>query len=231
RAADAEFAAALVEAEAAQSRSLRAHVQFRRGELLAETGDADGALRLVEAARREYERQGNRHRLIKVHAVLERLHHARGDELAALRSGREHFRLRNELLGANATGKLGELLGNFQLADERLRSERLRQDNAVAEARLRDEQQLRSSSILLAAAIALALLMLAWRHISTRRLNVLLGAQSRELEAQRQLLAQANAELTEFSDELLARSRIDALTGLASRSHGMQRLGERLAGG
>ncbi|KFN50716.1 hypothetical protein P873_06015 [Arenimonas composti TR7-09 = DSM 18010] len=222
--------AALAEADAAASAALRAHVQFRRGELLAADGDVAGALALVEEARRAYEQQGNRHRLIKVHAVLERLYAARGDKLAALQSGREHYRLRNELLGANATGKLGELLGNFQLDEERLRSERLRQENALAEAALRSEREMRSRTILQSAAIALAMLLLAWRHLSTRRLNALLEEKSSELEAQRQLLADANRELTNFSDELLARSRIDALTGLASRSHGMQRLAERLAG-
>ena len=56
----------------------------------------DRTLAQVAMSRAEYERQGNRHRLIKVHGVLEQLHTALGDPLAAARAGREHFRLRTE---------------------------------------------------------------------------------------------------------------------------------------
>ena len=223
------LAEALVRAEEAESRSLWAHVQFRRGELEFLRGDLDAALALVNEAREEYERQGNRHRLIKVHAVLEQLHAARGDELEALRSGREHYLLRNQLLGSNASGKLGELLSNFMLGEERLRNERLRQENALAEVRLANEQRTRGTLFLLAVAIALALLVLAWRHVSIRRLYALLREKNLKIEAQGRELARANAELTEHSRELLARSQTDGLTGLASRSHGMQLLAEALA--
>jgi diguanylate cyclase (GGDEF)-like protein len=224
------FDAAMAMADESDSPALRAHVQFRRGELALQRGDLTGALDLITRAREAYETQGNRHRLVKVHALLEELHRQRGDELQALRSGREHYRLRNELLGAGATGRLGELLSGFLLAEERERNAELSQANALNAERLQHERRLRTSTIGLAAAIGLALLMLAWRHVSTRRLNTLLSERTREVEAQRVLLAQANAELTEYSRDLLERSRIDPLTGLASRSHGMQRLAERLAG-
>src|SRR5688500_2241601 len=217
-------------ADESESPALRAHVQFRRGELALRRGELGAALALVTQARAAYETQENRHRLVKVHALLEELHRQRGDELQALRSGREHYRLRNELLGAGATGRLGELLSGFLLAEERERNAELSQANALNAERLQHERRLRTSTIGLAAAIGLALLMLGWRHVSTRRLNTLLSERTREVEAQRVLLAQANAELTEYSRDLLERSRIDPLTGLASRSHGMQRLAERLAG-
>lgn len=182
-AAAAAFAAALVEADAARSPALRAHVQYRRGELAMATGDLDAALALVEEARVEYDREGNRHRLVKVAAALEQLHAARGEELLSLRAGREHYRLRNELLGANATGKLGELLSNFQLTEERLRNERLHQANELAAATLAGERRLRTSIFVLAAGIGLALLVLAWRHVSMRRLYALLEDKSREVSA------------------------------------------------
>ena len=226
--ADAVLREALARAEAAESRSLWAHVQFRRGELELLRGDLDAALALVTTAREEYERQGNRHRLIKVHGVLEQLHAARGEELDALRSGREHYLLRNQLLGTNATGKMGELLSNFMLGEERLRNERLLQDNALAALNLANEKRTRGTLFLLAAAIALALLVLAWRHVSIRRLYGLLREKNLQIEAQGRELERANAELTEHSRELLERSQTDALTGLASRGHGMQQLVEAL---
>src|SRR5690606_11419187 len=142
---------------------------------------------------------------------------------------REHYLLRNQLLGSNASGKLGELLSNFMLGEERLRNERLRQENALAEVRLANEQRTRGTLFLLAVAIALALLVLAWRHVSIRRLYALLREKNLKIEAQGRDLARANAELTEHSRELLARSQTDGLTGLASRSHGMQLLAEALA--
>ena len=227
--ADASLREALEHSLAADSRSLWAHVQFRRGELEMLRGNLGEALSLITAAREEYQRQGNRHRLIKVHGMLEQLHRQRGEELASLRSGREHYRLRNQLLGTNATGKLGELLSNFMLGEERLRNERLRQENALAEVRLDNERRVRGTMLLLGGAIGLALLLLGWRHVSIRRLYGLLREKNLQIEAQGRELARANADLTEHSRDLLQRSQTDVLTGLASRAHGMQHLAEVLA--
>jgi diguanylate cyclase (GGDEF)-like protein len=197
--------------------ALRAHVEFRWGELEFQRGHLDSALQRIERARSEYERQSNRHRLIKVYGVLERLHTAMGDELAAAHAGREHFRLRNELLGANATGKLGELLTNFALADAEHRNQRLTQENAINAVRLDSERRLRYAGYLIAIIIVAGLLLLALRHAAVRRLNRLLTEQTRETEAQRAALADANAQLIRIN-------RIDALTGLASRAHGLEHL-------
>lgn len=215
----AERAFAEVHALATQGRfeALRAHVEFRWGELELERGDLDAARERIEAAQREYERQSNRHRLVKVHGMLERLHTARGDALAAARAGREHFRLRNELLGANASGKLGELLTNFALADAEHRNERLAQENAISAVRLESERRLRHAGYLIAAIVVVGLALLGLRHAAVRRLNRLLSDKTRETEAQRAALAEANAQL-------IALSRTDALTGLASRAYGLEHL-------
>lgn len=202
--------------------ALLAHIDFRSGELEFARGRAAQALPLIERARAAYEQQRNRHRLIKVHGLLERVHGALGDPLAAANAGREHFRLRNELLGANATGRLGELLTNFALADAEHRNERLRQENAVTALRLEGERRLRLAGYLIAAIIVAALLLLAWRHATVRRLYHLLRDQTRENEAQRAALASANAQLTHLN-------RIDALTGLATRAFGLERLASLLA--
>jgi diguanylate cyclase (GGDEF)-like protein len=215
------FASALQVADTGGFEALRAHVEFRWGELEFARGDAGAALERIETARAEYERQGNRHRLIKVHAVLERIYTALGDAMSALSAGREHFRLRNELLGANATGRLGEVLTNFALTEEQLRNERLQRENALSAIRLESERRLRHAGYVIAAIVIAGLLLLAWRHASVRRLNQLLRAQTSETEAQRAALSEANARLTHLN-------RIDSLTGLATRAHGLERLSDAL---
>lgn len=221
-AAQAAFAEALQLAEERGFEALRAHVEFRWGELELARGDAAAALERIERARAEYERQSNRHRLVKVYGLLERVHTALHDELGAARAGREHFRLRNELLGANASGKLGELLTNFALAEERHRSAELREENAVAEVRLESERGLRRAGYLIGAIVIVGLALLLWRHAKVRHLYRLLSESTRETEAQRAALAEANARLTEVN-------QIDALTGVATRSHGLEHLSELLA--
>lgn len=220
--AEATFAEALALAEVGGYEALRAHVEFRWGELELARGDPEAALARIERARHEYERQSNRHRLIKVHGMLERVHTARQDLLSAARAGREHFRLRNELLGANASGKLGELLTNFALTEERHRNDALREENAVAAVRLESERGLRRAGYLIGAIVVIALALLLWRHAKVRHLYRLLSASTRETEAQRAALADANARLTEIN-------RIDALTGVATRSYSMEHLSELLS--
>lgn len=211
------------------SKALGAHIDFRWGELELLRGDAPRALARIEQARLEYEREGNRHRLIKLHGALERVHEALGDPLAALRAGREHFRLRNELLGANATGKLGELLTNFALTEERHRNEALERENAVAALKLENEQFSRRVGYLVAGIVLLALAALGWRHATVRRLYRLLSEKTAETEAQGVALALANAQLTTQSERLLKLSITDALTGLATRAHGIERFAEMLS--
>lgn len=220
-AAERTFTETLTLAQRGGYEALRAHVEFRWGELEFQRGRLLEALVRIERARDEYERQGNRHRLIKVHGVLERLHFALGDVLAAANAGREHFRLRNELLGANATGKLGELLTNFALAEAEHRNQGLVQENALNVVRLESERRLRYAGYLIVAIVVGGLLLLIWRHAAVRRLNRLLSQKSNELETQRAALASANQQLTVLN-------RTDALTGLATRTHGIEYLADLL---
>jgi diguanylate cyclase (GGDEF)-like protein len=227
--AEAAYRRTVEVADRTGTRALRAHVDFRWGELDFARGDLRSAMRRIEAARVEYERQGNRHRLIKVHGVLERLYDALGDPMAAARAGREHYRLRNELLGANAIGRLGELLTNFALSEERHRSEQLEQANAVAALRLETEQRTRLAGYVVAAVVLVALAVLAWRHASVQRLNRMLREQTREIAEQGRLLASANDELREKSERLGVLSITDSLTGLYTRAHGIERLCDMIA--
>lgn len=218
-------------ATSVQHRAMIAHLNLRHGELAMAEGDLDQALERIEAARVGYESLGNRHRLVKVHASLEELHLRRGDPLAAAQAGRERFRLRDELLGSMATGKLGELLSRFELTEERLRNERLEQEKEVAELTLVAERRLLQSIYLVAGAIGLALLLLAWRHLTARRLYRLLHQQNQLVVAQAEQLTAANRQLTEQSQRLYQTSITDALTQVHNRAYGMQRLQEWLAPG
>jgi diguanylate cyclase (GGDEF)-like protein len=173
-----------------------------------------------------YEAQSNRHRLVKVHATLEQIYTSLGDPLAAAQSGRERFRLRDELIGTQATGKLGELLSRFELGEERRRSELLMQENAVTELKLRNERQELRLIYLVAATIAVALLLLGWRHFTVRRLYRLLHDQNQVVLVQAAQLRQVNQQLTEQSERLYRASITDALTGVGNRAYGMQRLHE-----
>lgn len=202
--------------------ALRAHVDFRWGELEFQRGNTALALQRIGAALEEYQRQGNRHRLIKVYGALEPIYLQAGDELAAARAGREHFRLRNELLGTNASGKLGELLTNFALAEAEHRNQRLAQENALTALRLENERKLRHAGYLIAGVIVVGLMLMLLRHRAMQRLNRLLMEKTRESEAQRAALAEANAQLIRIT-------RMDALTGLASRTHGLEHLATVIA--
>jgi len=223
-AADRALAEAHALAVSAEHAALQAHILFRHGEVARALGDLPLALKRVDAARELYEAQGNRHRLVKVHAELETIHEALGDPLAAARSGRERFRLRDELIGAKATGKLGELLSRFELSEERRRSDRLVQEKSVAELRLLSEQQRLRTTYMLATAIGVVLVLLAWRHHTARRLYRLLHAQNQVTERQAAQLAEANRMLTEQSERLYHVSITDGLTGIYNRAEGMQRL-------
>lgn len=229
--AQAAYAEGLGLAKAADHRAMSAHLIFRSGELALLQGKPTLALERLEDARQRYESLGNRHRLVKVHAALEEVHTALGDPLSAARAGRERFRLRDELLGSSATGRLGELLSRFELSEERLRNEHLEQEKAVAELTLQAERRELQLIYLVAGGIALALLLLGWRHVTARRLYRLLSQQNQLVVAQAEQLAAANRQLTEQSERLYQSSITDGLTGVHNRAHGMARLQEWLAPG
>ncbi len=228
--AEAAFAQASAIAQRSGSAALGAHVDFRWGELELARGNALAALPRIEKARIEYVREANRHRLIKVYGTLERVYEVLGNPLAAAQAGREHFRLRNELLGANATGKLGELLTNFALSDERNRNERLQQENVLAEIKLLSDKRTRFAGFAIALVVLLALAALAWRYATMQRLFRLLRDKTGEIESQGRAIADANAQLTEQSERLRQISITDSLTGMHTRAHGIELLGALLSG-
>lgn len=227
-AAEAALSEGLALAAKMTAPALRTHFQLRMGELALAQGRVDLALARVEAARVAYESQGNKHRLIKVQALLERIHTRRGNALAAAHAGREQFRLRDALLGGRANGRISELLARFELGEERLRNTQLAQAKALAELSARNERRQAQLVGILAAVIAVALLLLGWRHLTVRRLLRQI-ADSRDLiRAQAEQLQRNHTQLVEHSERLLQHSITDALTGIANRARIMDQLREAL---
>ncbi len=216
-------------ANTSSNTALTAHIEYRWGELDLARGDLDSALARFERARAEYDREGNRHRLIKVYGTLEGLHETRGDSLAAARAGREHFRLRNELLGAGETGKLGDLLNNFALREERYRNERLQQENALAAVNLKSQRATRFAGFALAGLVLFALGVLLWRHRTVKLLNRMLQEKHEQVLGQGRALEEANGRLQLQSDRLYQSNITDSLTGINARAHGIEMLGSMLA--
>lgn len=215
---------------------LLTHIKLRNAELALARQQPEAALELAQAALNEYTQQGNRHRLIKTNALLEQIHAARGDALAAAQAGREHFRLRNELLGAGASSKLGELLAQYALADARNANDSLRRENSDKELRLHAEERATVYLVALIGVLVAALLALGWRHRQSRRLNGLLRRQAAELEMRRAEvesrrieLAAAHERLKAQSAQLYQASITDPLTGLRNRAYGLNALRELLA--
>lgn len=227
-AAEAALSEGLALAATMSTPALRTHFQFRLGELALAQGRLDLALERVEAARLAYESQGNKHRLIKVQDLLERIHTRRGDALAAAHAGREQFRLRDELMGSRANARISELLARFELGEERLRNTQLAQAKALAELSARNQRRQAQLVGVLAAVIAVALLLLGWRHLTVRRLLRQI-ADSRDLiRAQAEQLQHNHTQLVEHSERLLQHSITDALTGVANRARIMDQLREAL---
>lgn len=228
-AAESAFREADAVASASSSTALKAHIEYRWGELDLARGHLDAALARFERARAEYDREGNRHRLIKVYGTLEQLHILRGDALAAARAGREHYRMRNELLGASETGKLGDLLNNFGLREERYRNERLQQENTLAAVNLKSQRATRFAGFALAGLVLFALALLLWRHRSVTKLNRMLHDRNEHVLGQGRALADANERLQQQSDRLYQSSITDFLTGIHARAHGIDSLRSMLA--
>lgn len=230
-AADRTLTAAYADARAGQHEALMAHILFRRGELAHAQGQLDLALQRITDAKTVYETQGNRHRLAKVHAALEKLYRDRGESLLAAEAGLNHYRLRDELLGNQAIGRMREALNRFELHEERARNAELAQEKAMAEINLLAEQRRLQLIYLVAAGVLIALILLAWRYATARRLYRMLSEQNRLVLEQAAQLSLANEQLREQSEKLMVVSVTDGLTGLKNRSQAMERLSARLAAG
>ncbi|MCU0754176.1 MAG: diguanylate cyclase [Xanthomonadales bacterium] len=222
--ADRSFAEAWAQAERVAHPAMLAHVGFRWGELALAQGRTKLALERLEAARRAYESQGNRHRLAKVHLALEAAHRAAGNPLAAAQSGREHYRLRDALLGSPAMARIGELLREFELGEERLRNAQLEREKAEAELRLLAERKKLQNLMIAVLMVASILALFGWRHYTVERLYRVLRERNRVVQAQAEQLKLANDQLTEQSRLLYQHSITDPLTGVANRARGMQLL-------
>lgn len=201
------------------ARTMSAHIQFRWGELEFLRGDFDSALARIGQAQAIYQDGENRHRLIKVYGLLERVYLAQGKELESLRAGREHYRLRNEVLGVGATQKLSELLGDFELNEERARNAELKVQNEINQLAVKAQGRERWLAVAVVVVILIAFLSMLVRYRQARLFNAKLQANQREL-------THANETLKAKSAELFHATITDPLTGLRNRRYAMAKLAE-----
>ena len=208
--AQSYFDSALLLATNAPSQALVAHIQLRQGELALLQENPKAALEKVSLAKLGYEAQRNRPRLIKTYAMLERIYGALGDELAAARAGREHYRLRDEVLGGKISLRFEQRLNALILSEERASNDALKALNTAASLRLRYQQRL--FFVVAGGAIILSLLFygLLRRHRAVQKLN--------------RDLTQAHDKLKTISAELYHASITDALTGVFNRRYGISTL-------
>jgi diguanylate cyclase (GGDEF)-like protein len=208
--AQSDYETALALARQVGSSALVAHIQFRQGELALIQGNGKAALAKVMQAQSGYEQQRNRPRLIKVHAMLERIHNALGDDLAAARAGREHYRMRNEVLGGKATLRFEQRLDALILSEERASNAALKSLNNAASIRLRYQQRL--FVVIVGGVIILSALF----YILLRR--------HRLMQSLNRDLTQAHETLKAKSAELYHASITDPLTGVFNRRYGLSTL-------
>jgi diguanylate cyclase (GGDEF)-like protein len=222
------FDLAFAEAVSLNQRSSQAHIQFRRAQLYLTLGEVERARATLQDAIDRYHELGNRHRLAKAHGMLASIATASGDEPARLRALVEHYRLRDELLGAAATRRVNDLVERYRQSSEEARIGALQRDNRIQQLQLeqaRTKQQMGIAMLLLSAGL---LATLGWRHLGSVSHNRKLQGQSRLLEAQQEALSTANQRLAAQAEELRALAEVDGLTGLANRRHGMHLMEELL---
>lgn len=216
------------EAVALRQPASQAHIQFRRAELELRRGNPEAARSFMLDAIQRYDALGNRHRLAKAHALLAEIASSQGDSDAAMRARLEHFRLRDELLGAGATRRVNDLVERLRQAGEHARIEMLERDNHIQQLQL---EQRRTSAFLSAALMLVVLLialLMALRYRAAVVSNRLLAEKSRALAEQSSALVVANTRLAEQASQLRRLANEDALTGLPNRGRGMQILRDAL---
>jgi diguanylate cyclase (GGDEF)-like protein len=217
------------EAVALDQPASQAHIQFRRAELELRREDPAQAQALMLDAIDRYERLGNRHRLAKAHGLLAEMRGELGDTEGELRARLEHYRLRDELLGAGATRRVNDLIDQLRLRDERARIEVLERDNRIQQLELRQREAGQRLNLLLWAMAGLVLVILVARYRHSLARSRLLLEQSRVLAEQGQALSEANRQLAAQASELKQLTETDSLTGLPNRAHGLRLLNETIA--
>jgi diguanylate cyclase (GGDEF)-like protein len=211
-------------AEAARlgQRASRAHVEFRLAEIAAARGNSSEAIALAQRALAAYVAVDNPHRQAKVHALLQALYAAAGDDVTALRHEVLRLRLREQLLGVNVTRRVGALFDEFRAQRDADRIGLLERDHDIVVARRERDRYQRGVWVLIAASLGIALALVAWRWRRSLASYRFLAARARDTESERRRLAEANAKL-------YASATTDGLTGIANRSRGLERLRQALA--
>jgi diguanylate cyclase (GGDEF)-like protein len=196
------------------SAAMQAHVHFRLGELALAQSDLVTALRESTSALGHYQALDSKHRLVKVFAQLEKIYTGLAQPLDASNAGREHFRLRYEMLAGTSELQFANQLAALNIGQSSAAEQALQAANALAQQRLRLERRFLIAMGMAAAVLALMLLSLFRRQRVTQKLH-------REL-------TQTHEALKAKSAEIYHASITDALTGMFNRRFGLAELASRL---
>lgn len=191
-------------------------------DLLRARGLLDEAVAGLEASRL-------RPQLAQAYALREQLARSEHDDAAALRFAHKYANEREKLLGVSASRRLAALEVRHARADAEQRLALMAKDNELGAARVESQQMQRRLYAGAAAALAVLLLALVWRHAGVHRLNRALAARNDEIERQRAALAEANAQLEQQARDLYHAATTDWLTGAANRRHLLDQLERRIA--
>jgi diguanylate cyclase (GGDEF)-like protein len=212
--ANRSYAQAMQIALSENSAAMQAHVHFRLGELALAQSDLVTALRESTSALGHYQALDSKHRLVKVFAQLEKIYTGLAQPLDASNAGREHFRLRYEMLAGTSELQFANQLAALNIGQSSAAEQALQAANALAQQRLRLERRFLIAMGMAAAVLALMLLSLFRRQRVTQKLH-------REL-------TQTHEALKAKSAEIYHASITDALTGMFNRRFGLAELASRL---
>jgi len=197
-------------------------VALAGSDLLRARGLLDEAIAGLEASRL-------RPQLVQAYALREQLARAERDDAAALRFAHKHADERERLLGVRASRQLAMLEARHARADAEQRLALMAKDAELNAARAERQQLQRRLYAGAAAALAVLLIALVWRHVGVHRLYRALAARNGEIERQRAALAEANAQLARQAGDLYQAATTDWLTGAANRRHLLGVLDRRIA--
>lgn len=169
-----------------------------------------------------------RPQLAQAYAIRERIALSQHDTEAALRYAHRHSEQRELLLGTRASRQLSALQARYARAEAGQKLALLQKDNELQAANLRAQELQRRLGMVALASLALLLALAIWRYASMGRLNRALALKNAEIDAQREALTRANAQLSERADALYLAAISDPLTGVFNRTHLREQLERRL---
>lgn len=205
-----------------------ARVELYRALGLEARGRNDPALALLDAAGRQFKSEDQRPFLLQTLAASARILAARGSFEQAHEIERQRAELREKLLGAQSSRRLAGVIAEYQQQQQKQQIALLTKDNELQALRIANEELRRNVGVGTIAVLLALLALVSRRYAAARRHATELAQRNAQIEAQRQALAAANAELEKRGKALYQAAISDPLTGVFHRGHLLQLLREEV---